>query len=173
MGIASSSESSGTDVEEDDDKVNVMLSEEGIEEKKKDFHGYHPWYNGYEGSSHLGVEWRSPYERKIPESFTGDERDTFTAKIIKEFALEGHDEETGKPNGKFTVNKEQTKAASYEVLSTHLGLKGAAADEHLAKYFNEVWDHMDVNKTGRLEAIEVNKFMRDLCKPVKEFIYLE
>ena len=83
------------------------------------------------------------------------------------------DSETGKPNGKFFVNKTNTKKASYEVLATHLDLKGAKADAHLKKYFDETWEHMDVNNTGRLEAIELNKFMRDLCKPVKEFINLE
>jgi len=71
------------------------------------------------------------------------------------------------------MTPEKTKEASYEVLKTHLGFDKKAADEHLGKYFQAVWDHMDVNQTGRLEAVEINKFMRDLCKPVKEFIYLE
>ena len=71
------------------------------------------------------------------------------------------------------MDPEKTKKASYEVLATHLGLKGEAAEAHLKKYFQPVWDHMDVNQTGALEAIEINKFMRDLCKPVKEHIELE
>ena len=93
--------------------------------------------------------------------------------MIAKFALEGTDADSKKPNGKFTVSKDKTKEASYEVLATHLGLEGAAADEHLSKYFDQVWDHMDVLKKGSLEAVELNKFMRDLCKPVKEHIILE
>ena len=77
--------------------------------------------------------------------FQGETADTFTSKIIRDFAIEGQDKDSGKPNGKFWMDKDKTKKASYEVLSTHLGLKGKAADAHLKKYFKEVWDHMDVN----------------------------
>merc|ERR1712217_200360 len=94
---------------------------------------YTPEYDGYEGNHHNDIAWRDPYERVIPEHFTGETADTFTAKIIKEFALEGKDEDTGKPNGKFTVTKAQTRKAAEEVLETHTGLKGADAEAHLAK----------------------------------------
>jgi hypothetical protein len=93
--------------------------------------------------------------------------------MIEKYAVESKDEDTHKPNGKFYVSKEKTKEASYEVLATHLNLRGEAADKHLKKYFNDVWSHMDVLDTGKLEAIELNKFMRTLCLPVKEFINLE
>ena len=59
------------------------------------------------------------------------------------------------------------------MLKTHLGMDRAAADAHNAQYFDQVFDHMDVNHTGRLEVYEMQKLMRDLCKPVKEHIYLE
>ena len=71
------------------------------------------------------------------------------------------------------MDKAKTKSAIYEVLDSHLVLKGDAANAHLAKYFDAVWDHSitgwklrfyDVNKTGALEAVELNHFMRDLCK---------
>ena len=149
--------------------VKIEQKESRIQEKDKGFHGYTTWYDGFEGNG----EWRDAYERKVPEAFTGEQRDTFTEKMIAEFALEGMDKDTHKPNGHFTVSKEKTKEASYEVLKTHLGLEGAAADEHLSKYFDQVWDHMDVLGKGSLEAVELNKFMRDLCKPVKEHIILE
>ena len=137
------------------------------------FQGYTPEYSGFEGNNHLGGEWRDAYERVVPEAFQGEQRDTFTAKMIEKFAIEGQDDKTGTPNGKFFMTKNATKKASYEVLETHLGLKGEAADAHLNKYFDEVWDHTDVLKEGKLEAIEMNKFMRTLCKPVKEHIILE
>ena len=99
--------------------------------------------------------------------------------MIENYATEGIDAGTPtepgtfKPNGVFTVTKENTKKASYEVLATHLGMDKAAADAHLAKYFDTVWDHFDVNGKGSLDAVELNHLMRDLCKPVKEFITLE
>ena len=151
----------------------VQLEESKVEELKDEFQGYTPSYDGFEGNNHNGGEWRDAYKRVIPEHFTGETADTFTAKMIKEYAFEGKDKDTGKPNGKFTVTKAQTKKAAYEVLETHLGLKGADADKHLAKYFDQVWNHFDVLEKGALEAVELNKFMRDLCKPVKEHITLE
>ena len=93
--------------------------------------------------------------------------------MIKEYATEGADKWTGLPNGSFTVSKAQARLAAVEVLDTHLGLKGADAEAHLTRYFDEVWNHFDVLGAGSLEAVEMNRFMRDLCKPVKQFIYLE
>ena len=151
----------------------LQIEEHKFEEKLPGFHGYTVEYDGFEGNNHQDGQWRDAYNRVVPTAFTGDERDTFTAKMISQFALEGTDEDTHKPNGHFTVSKEKTKEATYEVLKTHLGFDAAAADEHNAKYFDQVWDHMDVNKKGALEAVELNKFMRDLCKPVKEHIILE
>ena len=59
----------------------------------------------------------------MPDTFTGDTSDTFTEKMIREFAVEAHDKDTGLPNGIFSLSKEQTKEAAYEVLATHLGYK--------------------------------------------------
>ena len=77
------------------------------------------------------------------------------------------------PTGKFFVSKGDTRKAAVEVLGTHLGLFGGDAEAHLNKYFDEVWDHFDVLRKGSLEADELNHLMRDLCAPVKKFIYLE
>ena len=137
-----------------------------------DFHGYHPWYSGFEGNNHAGGEWRDAYHREIPQHYQGEGVESFTKKMLTDFAIEGTDEDTHKPNGKFYLTKDKAKAATYEVLDTHLGLKGAAADDHLSKYFDAVWNHVDVNETGKVDAIEMNKFMRDLCKPLKEHIDL-
>ena len=52
-------------------------------------------------------------------------------------------------------------------------MKKDEADQYLAKYFEDVWDHFDVNHKGALEAVELNHLMRSLCKPVKEHIILE
>ena len=93
--------------------------------------------------------------------------------MIKVFATETADKDTGLPTGKFIIPKAKAKEAAVEVLGTHLGLFGADADAHLARYFDEVWNHFDVLGAGSLEAVEMNRFMRDLCKPVKQLIYLE
>ena len=143
-----------------------------FEEKLPDFHGYTPEYSGFEGNNHNDGEWRDAYKRELPAFVTGDEADSFTKKIIKDFAVEGQDKVSGKPNGLFYVSKDACKKATYEVLSTHLGLKGAEAQAYNKKYFDDVWDHMDVNQEGHLMANEINKFMRSLAKPVKEHIDL-
>ena len=138
-----------------------MKIEEGkIAEKDDNFHGYQPWYDGFEGNNHNNGEWRDAYKRVIPERFEGDERDSFTAKMIKDFAEEGKDKDTHTPNGHFFINKDKARAASYEVLETHLGLKGGDAENYLNKYFDETFSHMDVLNKGNLDAIEMNKFMR-------------
>ena len=150
----------------------IQTAESRIEEKKESFGGYTVAYSGFEGNLQ-GGDWRDAYERVVPERFDGAQADSFTGHMIKDFAVEGQDKDTGKPNGKFIMDYAKTKAATYEVLDTHLGLKGEAANAHLAKYFDAVWDHYDVNKTGALDVVELNHFMRDLCKPVKENIILE
>ena len=70
--------------------------------------------------------------------------------MIKEYALEVADEDTGAPTGKFIVSKENTRKAAIEVLGTHLNLFGADAEAHLAKYFEMVWSHFDVLQKGSL-----------------------
>ena len=156
------------------DATNIQLEESKVEETKDYFKGYTPEYDGFDGNNHNGGQWRDAYERKIPEHFDeGPSVDTFTRHMIKDFAMEGKDKDTGMPTGHFTVSKEKTKLAAYEVMKTHLGLEGGAADAHLGQYFDQVWNHFDVNEKGALEAVELNHFMRDLCKPVKEHIILE
>lgn len=151
----------------------VQLEESKIEEKDGKV-TYTPSYNKFEGNKGTFGDWREPYERKVPERFDeGDTTDTFTRKMIKEYAIETADKDTGLPTGHFIIPKSAARTAAVEVLNTHLGLHGADAEAHLARYFDEVWNHFDVLAAGSLEAIEMNHFMRDLCKPVKEFIYLE
>ena len=150
----------------------IQIEESKIEEKDQKI-VYHPGYDGFDGNKGPFGDWREPYERVVPDRFEGDTGDTFTKKMIKEYAIEAADEDTGLPTGKFFVTKDATKKAAVEVIGTHLGLFGAAATAHLDKYFDMVWEHFDVLKKGSLEAIELNHLMRDLCKPIKPFIYLE
>ena len=148
---------------------NLFLQTEEAKIEEKDMKVvYHPGYDGFEGNKGTFGDWREPYERVVPET-----SDTFTKKMIKEYAIETADEDTGLPTGHFIVTKDATRKAAIEVLGTHLGLYGPDAESHLQKYFEMVWNHFDVLQKGSLEAIELNHLMRDLCKPVKPFIYLE
>jgi len=132
----------------------VQTEESKILEKKEAFGGYTVGFSGFDGNLQ-GGEWLDSYERVVPVNFDTAESanaDSFTGHMIKDFAVEGQDKETGKPNGKYFMDYAKTKSATYEVLATHLGLKGGDADAHLAKYFDAVWEHYDVNKTGALQA---------------------
>merc|ERR1712227_953000 len=147
----------------------IQTEESKIEEKDGKV-TYTPSYHEFPGNKGTFGDWREPYERVVPERFDSkvdDTADTFTGKMIREFALETADKDTGLPTGHFIMTKDATKKAAYEVLETHLGLKGGDADAHLNRYFEEVWNHFDVFRKGSLEAVELNHFMRDLCKPVK------
>ena len=139
------------------DNLYLQVEESKIEEKDGKV-VYHPGYDGFEGNKGTFGEWREPYERVVPET-----SDTFTKKMIKDYAIEVADEDTGLPTGKFIVSKDATKKAAVEVLGTHLGLYGADAQAHLSKYFEMVWNHFDVLNKGSLEANELNHLMRDLA----------
>merc|ERR1712196_371998 len=49
----------------------------------------------------------------------------------------------GEPTGVFTMTEAQAKAAAVEVIGTHKGLTGAAADAYLGTYWAKAWGHFD------------------------------
>jgi len=55
------------------------------------------------------------------------------------------------------------RSAAKEVLASHKGLTGAAADKYLATYFAKAWGHFDVYKTGMIDVVRTPEFMRFLC----------
>ena len=69
----------------------------------------------------------------------------------------------GDPTGVFTMDETAAKAAAYEVLDTHKGITGSAADAYLATYFAKAWGHFDVNKSGAIPVVRTPEFMRFLC----------
>ena len=92
------------------DSTNVQIDK--FEEGLDNWHGYQPWYSGFEGNNHNDGNWRNAYDRNetLPSHFKGEEGvDTFTRKMILEYATEGTDELTHEPNGVFTVSKDNTK----------------------------------------------------------------
>ena len=101
------------------------------------------------------------YERVVPAKYA-DGGDSFMASIIKNYALEGKNED-GSPNGKFYMNKARTENAAKEVLKTHKKLDGKELDDYLKQYFARTWKHFDINSDDRLEADSMPMFMRFLA----------
>ena len=110
------------------------------------------------------------YERVVPDRFSSDSDDLFMRSMISKYATEGETEEDkktgykgGEPNGVFTLTEAQAKAAATEILDTHKGISGAAADAYLATYWAKAWGHFDVNRTGSIAVYRSPELMRFLC----------
>ena len=88
----------------------------------------------------------------------------FMNSMITNYAHEGRDEETGAPNGKFYLDRDNAYRASEEVVATHMGLQGQALKDYLTYNFDETWDYYDVNKDNAIEADRMSTFFRYLCK---------
>jgi len=116
---------------------------------------FYPFEKGMLGST--------PYERVIPAHFEGDGDDLFMRSVYKNYALEGKDEDTEKPTGKFTLDETQAKALATEVLGTHKGLSGANLKNYMDTYWAKAWGHFDVNRSGSIEAIRAPQLMRFLA----------
>ena len=82
--------------------------------------------------------------------------------MINKYALEIATPQ-GKPTGNFVFKKLNAKMAAYEIVDTHLGLKGKEAEEYLNKYFDKTWDHFDTALDGKVEAARMSGFFRFLC----------
>ena len=62
--------------------------------------------------------------------------------MITKYAMETAKPD-GTPTGDFIFKKSHAKQAAYEIVDTHLGLKGKDAEDYLDKYFDKTWDHFD------------------------------
>ena len=117
-----------------------------------------------------GDEGKNGYERKIPDRFSSDSDDLFMRSMITTYATEEETEEDkktgykgGEPTGVFTMTEAQANAAAHEVLGTHKGLTGAAADAYFATYWAKAWGHFDVNRTGKITVHRMPELMRFFC----------
>ena len=52
--------------------------------------------------------------------------------------------------------------AAYEIIGTHMGLKGAAAEDYMTKNFQPAFDHFDTANTGEIEVERAASFYRYL-----------
>ena len=117
-----------------------------------------------------GDEGKGGYERKVTDRFSADSDDIFMRSMITAYATEEETEEDkktgykgGEPTGVFTMTEAQAKAAATEVVGTHKGLTGAAADAYLGTYWAKSWGHFDVNRTGKITVLRTPELMRFLC----------
>ena len=63
---------------------------------------------------------------------------------------------------KFYFKPIDARFASYEILQTHLGLKGKEAEDYLNKYFDKTFRHFDTGNFGEIEAERMPGFFRFL-----------
>ena len=69
---------------------------------------------------------------------------------------------TGQPSGVFVFRPKDARYAAYEILDTHLGLKGKDASDYLDKYFDAAFRHYDTAGTGEIEVDRIGGFFRYL-----------
>jgi hypothetical protein len=104
----------------------------------------------------------SGYTRTIPERFSADSDDIFMRSMLNQYATEGENKD-GSGDGVFTLTQAQAKQAATEVLGTHKGLVGPAADAYLQTYWTKAWGHFDVNQSGAIAVTRSPELMRFLC----------
>ena len=163
-----SDSSSSSDSSSDEEAVathHQNLAQHGGPQTKWDKDHPHPGFEAnqddFEGDEGLGK-----YERKVPDRFAGpgsgvDADDQFMNSMISKYALEKATDE-GKPTGKFVFKKMNAYQTAWEILDTHLGLKGAEAQKYLDSYFEKTWDHFNTANDGEIEADRMSGFFRFL-----------
>ena len=102
------------------------------------------------------------YDRTVPENFSSDADDIFMRSMIKNYAVEGANDD-GVPSGVFWMSEATATAAAQEVLATHKNLKGQELEKYLDTYWGKAWGHFDVNKSGHIEVIQMPQLMRFLA----------
>eukprot|EP00356_Strombidium_inclinatum_P004636 CAMPEP_0170491156 /NCGR_PEP_ID=MMETSP0208-20121228/10489_1 /TAXON_ID=197538 /ORGANISM="Strombidium inclinatum, Strain S3" /LENGTH=218 /DNA_ID=CAMNT_0010766683 /DNA_START=1 /DNA_END=658 /DNA_ORIENTATION=+ len=114
----------------------------------------HP-HPGYEANhdDFEGMEGFGNYDRQVPNHFqgAGSGDDQFMNSMITKYAVEESTNE-GKPTGKFFFRHANAKQAAYEIVETHLGLKGKAAQDYLDQNFDKTFKHFDTAADGKIEA---------------------
>ena len=128
-------------------------------DEKNPHPGFQAGHDDFEGHEGLGK-----YDRVVPDNLggPGSGDDMFAWSMINNYALELATPE-GKPTGQFVFKPGQAKQAAYEIIDTHLGLKGAEAEDYLNKYFDKTFAHFDTANYGYIEADRMSGFFRYLC----------
>ena len=82
--------------------------------------------------------------------------------MITKYAIEEATPE-GKPTGVFVFKYLTARHAAYEILNTHMGLTGQAAEDYLNKNFDKTWQHFETHGNGKIDAARMSGFFRFLC----------
>lgn len=126
-----------------------------------------PGYHNLEASE----TYNKYYDRKVPDHFSKENDDGLMRSLINNYSVEGQTK--GVPNGHFYLTKDSVDDVSKEVVKTHLGLHGDAADSYVKKHGSELWKHHDVNHNGFLESTEVPQYLRQLVGNVEASVGLQ
>ena len=116
----------------------------------------YPWYmNGFGGYM--------VYKRDVPDRFEKETDDKLMESMYNNYATEGKDEKTGKPNGHFWVTHDDAARAAAEVIETHLHLHGKDRSDYLKENFNSQWKRFDVIGDGKVDIDRMPAFLRLIC----------
>ena len=163
---SSSSGSSSSSSSDEEENVHIRGDGDGIAttwNEKNPHPGFEANHDDFAGAEGLGY-----YDRKVPDRFESGTTehpyaaDQFMNSMINKYALELSTPE-GKPTGQFVFKKMNAKQAAYEIVDTHLGLKGAEAEKYLTENFDKTWSHFDTANDGKVEAARMSGFFRFLC----------
>ena len=88
--------------------------------------------------------------------------------MLTKYSTEAVTPKGGNRTNSFSLDKDQAKAASLEILNTHFSMKGQEAQDFLAKKFDKAWNYYDVNGEGKINAERINSFYRYLTKSLGE-----
>lgn len=141
---------------DDSDDVGLDSSDDEdlqVGDDKKDEDPYPAYMHGF-GGYHT-------YMRDVPDRFEGAGDDKLMESLYKNYATEG--KKNNLPDGHFWLDEANAKAASKEVVGTHLGLKGSALDSYVNEQFATVWKRFDVNEEGKVEIDRMPAFLRMVC----------
>jgi hypothetical protein len=89
------------------------------------------------------------YMRDIPDRYETESDDRLMHSMYNTYATEGGKD--GHPDGNFWLNEKNARAASLEVVGTHLKLTGAAGTAYVNEHFPALWKRFDVNEEGKIE----------------------
>merc|ERR1719473_618070 len=135
---------------------------EMVQIKDDDDH-YPHWMNGF-GGYHT-------YIRDVPDRFEEEKDDRLMHSLYTQYAYEGKTD--GKPNGHFYLNHANGRAVSREVVMTHLGMDGKAADGYLDAEFEPLWRKYDVLEDGKVDIDRMPQFLRQICGSAEGCIGLQ
>ena len=118
--------------------------------------GFPAGWDDFSGTEHLGA-----YSREIPAQFDveGQGGDQFMWSMYENYARE-KTTDTGKKTGVFIFKPQDALPPCYEILKTHLGLDGKAAQDYIDANFQAAFDHFDTASLGYIEADRMSSFFR-------------